>query len=215
MSSLHENMSVQQPFAPIWYGSTLNTFLAIISQTSSIVIPMFMMIYGFINNSKLKEAMFYLGFLTLSVVVVSFVFGNVFKLNSTTAKRNCNIMSIPSFISRNGEVSDSLSTFIISFTFAYLVTKMSFLNDYNPGVIWIFSLFLLIDVCFKLYNMCSNFLLIMTNIITAIIFALISNFILYRIDNENYANYFDTNNFDKESCKLGDIKYKCDYEDDD
>ncbi len=92
---------------------------------------------------------------------------------------------------------------------------MSVLDDYNPGVIVILTLFLVIDVCFKLYNMCSNLLLILINVITALICGLITNYVVYMIDPQAYKNYFDTNDSDKESCKLGDIKYKCDYEDDD
>lgn len=212
----------------IWSQGTGMTFFALISQTSSVFVPLFLVLQSIINVEW--KGIFYILFLVLCTWLYRLFTRHVIpkKINEDGRSRNfvsrndylCNMYTLPFFRNyTNGDgnyvQTQSVSTFVLVFTLAFIMSPMVELKDYNWGFVLVLIVLILLNICWGMYNTCTNFVGVLTSILFGCIFGVMCYGVYKEVLPFNFPIYFN-NQSGVNTCKVrGNVKYTCDFDDPD
>lgn len=208
---------------PMKWNSSITTFFAMISQTSSIFIPMFLLLLSVVEADW--KGIFYIAMLMLSTFAYKFLtiqmspYKEGMKKTSHIYSREyiCNAY-IPFKLFKNEEnhMNQSVSTFVLTYTLAYLMTPMIELGwseTGNNGIVVVLTVCILLDMVWKVYNMCTGMLGVLTGMLIGSIFGVLTWILFKHLLKEDTVMYFNRKT-GANTCKVkGDVKYTCDFED--
>lgn len=213
---------------PLQWNSSLVTFLAVVSQTSSMFIPMFLLLVSVIEMDI--KGILYIFFLIWATWTYKFttkqlssekdVFENKKRSNAQYAREYiCNgYTPLRLFRNDDGHMNQSVSTFVLVYTLAYLVTPMA---EYgwsevgNTGMIIVLIILILLDMAWKVYNVCTGVIGVLTGMLLGSIMGVLTWIVLKQILPEDTVIFFNRKT-GANACKVkGKVKYRCDFEDDD
>lgn len=209
-------------------GYGMSTLFALLAQTSSVFVPLFMILQSVMDFDW--KGVFYVSCLALSTLIYKMFtkYAIPKQINENQASRRfvtrndylCNMYTLPFFRNyTNGDgdyvQNQSVSTFVLVFTLAFVISPMVELKDYNWGFVLVLMVLILLNVCWGIYHTCTNFI----GVITSLLFGSILGVICYAIFKElgwmDSPIYFNRQS-GMNTCKVrGKVKYTCDFDDPD
>jgi len=205
-----------------WTTTTSTMVLTMLAQTSSIFIPMLLLIISVVDFET--KGLWYIGALTLATILYRFLTNTVAssdkwgdnKPHTEKLKSNpaCRMYTLPFLQNKNLE-NQSISTFILVFTLSYIICPMIEADEYNMSIIGIIMGFILLDICWKVYSTCTSFMGVLTGLVTGVITGILMWYILTKVVADTSLVYYGGKNRTN-TCKVkGDVRYTCDFEDED
>lgn len=209
-----------------WSRSTPMMFLTMLAQSSSLFVPLFMVLLSVIEFDL--KGLVYIVSLTLCTVLYRFLTNQIVTDQSAASesptararKANpaCRMFTLPMLQNTNFE-NQSISTFVLVFTMSYLLSPMVELNKYNYPFLFTLLVLILLDICWKVYSSCTSFLGVLTGMMMGGLLGFLVWMAFRRFpilsSHGSSAYYFDRMNGEN-TCKVhGNVKYTCDFEDED
>ena len=208
---------------PMKWNSNPTTFLAMISQTSSIFIPMFLLLLSVIELDA--KGIYYIISLIFSTLAyklftkqISPYKGDIPKTRYQYSREYICNAYIPFNLFKNDEdhMNQSVSTFVLTYTLAYMITPMIELGWSETGnIVFIIVLIIciLMDMVWKVYNMCTGMLGVVTGMLIGSIFGVLTWILIKHLLKEDAVIFFNRQT-GANTCKVkGEVKYTCNFED--
>ena len=208
---------------PMKWNSSITTFFAMISQTSSIFIPMFLLLLSVIELDV--KGIYYIVLLMLSTLAYKLFTKQIMPYKGNISKTRyqysrdyiCNAyVPFKLFKNEDGHMNQSVSTFVLTYTLAYLITPMIELGwseTGNGGIVAVLVICILMDMVWKVYNLCTGMLGVLTGMLIGSIFGVLTWILIKHLLKEDTVMYFNRKT-GANTCKVkGDVKYTCSFED--
>ena len=210
---------------PMKWNSSITTFFAMISQTSSIFIPMFLVLLSVVETDW--KGLFYIILLMISTLAYKFLTKQIYPYNQDDDAKSkyqysreyiCNAY-VPFSLFKNddGHMNQSVSTFVLTYTLAYLISPMiefGWSETGNAGIVIVLIVCIMFDMVWKVYNMCTGMLGVLTGMLIGSIFGVLTWILIKNLLDQDSVIYFNRKT-GANSCKIkGDVKYTCNFEDD-
>ena len=207
-----------------WPNTNPMMFITMLGQSSSLFVPLFLVLLSVIEFDI--KGLIYIGGLMLCTALYRFFTNQVVtdpnkRDDSSTALARranpaCRMFTLPMLQNVNFE-NQSVSTFILVFTMAYILSPMVELNKYNYPFIFTLLVLILLDICWKVYSSCTSFLGVLTGMLMGGLSGFLVWMIIKRIpflEKQNSSAYFFDRVSGQNTCKVqGNVKYTCDFED--
>lgn len=176
----------------------------------SIFIP-FAIIWSAFINQQYTHGILYFIFL----IITSAAHRAMISLHNKSNKSDvnsmaCNIIEIP-FLTSNKK-STATSTYIMMYTLSYFLTGMISYDNINTNLVILLTVFLWLDIAYKLANDCNGGIGIMISLILGIFFGTITWHLTMYI-NKSDRNVFIQNLVNKNTCKVDVVENSCQFSD--
>lgn len=207
-----------------WPRSTPLMFITMLGQSSSLFVPLFLVLLSVIEFDW--KGLVYILALTLCTMLYKFMTNQIVTdpnkgsesawARSRAENPACRMFTLPMLQNVNFD-NQSVSTFILVFTMSYIISPMVELGKYNYPFILTLLVLILLDICWKVYSSCTSFLGVLTGMLMGgllgFLMWMMNKKIPFLEDQNSSAYFFDRLN-GQNTCKVqGDVKYTCDFED--
>lgn len=209
-------------------GFGMSTLFALLAQTSSVFVPLFLVLQSVMEIEW--KGLYYIVFLALCTLIYKMFTKhaipkqiNVDRKGQHFVTRNdylCNMYTLPFFRNyTNGDgdyvQNQSVSTFVLVFTLAFVISPMVELKDYNWGFVLVLIVLILLNICWGIYHTCTNFIGVITSMLFGCILGVVCYAILKEVVGMDSPIYFNRQS-GVNTCKVrGKVKYTCDFDDPD
>jgi len=131
-----------------------------------------------------------------------------FESNLPMNRRLCYYVDIPYFTRNNRFHNHASSTFVLMFTFAYLCTPMRMYSKYNVALLLILTLFILVDIIYKLTFSCAGGIGVLTGIVCGGFCGMLSWLVAHNVIKSD-TNIFINKIVDDQACNLDTVEQVC------